>query len=176
MFVDNQWFRAVLGHVPTAVTVVTGLDADGQPVGFSCGSFFSVSLDPPLVGFCVALTSTSWPRFVRNGFCVNVLADDQRLLSRKFAASGSDKFAGVAWQPGTSGRPQLTKALAWIDCTTADIHRAGDHMIVIGSVEQLALNPSLPKPLVFHCGGYQTVVEPQSAPPTRLLTGTPCAD
>lgn len=163
MLVDNQCFRAVLGHVPTAVTVVTGLDATGQPVGFSCGSFFSVSLDPPLVGFCVALTSTSWPRFMRDGFCVNVLTEDQHLLSGRFAASGGEKFDGAAWQPGVSGRPRLTRALAWIDCTTADIHRAGDHMIVIGSVAELSLNPSLPKPLVFHCGGYGTVGTPQPA-------------
>jgi 3-hydroxy-9,10-secoandrosta-1,3,5(10)-triene-9,17-dione monooxygenase reductase component len=163
MSVDGQWFRAVLGHVPTAVVVVTGLDSGGQPVGFSCGSFFSVSLDPPLVGFCVAVTSTSWPRLTRGGFCVNVLTEDQHLLSRRFAARGGEKFDGVAWQPGASGRPQLSRALAWIDCATADIHRAGDHMIVVGSVAQLSLNPSLPKPLVFHCGGYGTVGEPESA-------------
>jgi 3-hydroxy-9,10-secoandrosta-1,3,5(10)-triene-9,17-dione monooxygenase reductase component len=163
MSVDGQWFRAFLGHVPTAVVVVTGLDSGGQPVGFSCGSFFSVSLNPPLVGFCVAVTSTSWPRFTRDGFCVNVLTEDQHLLSRRFAARGGEKFDGVAWQPGASGRPQLSRALAWIDCATADIHRAGDHMIVVGSVAQLSLNPSLPKPLVFHCGGYGTVGEPESA-------------
>jgi 3-hydroxy-9,10-secoandrosta-1,3,5(10)-triene-9,17-dione monooxygenase reductase component len=163
MSFDGQWFRAFLGHVPTAVVVVTGLDSGGQPVGFSCGSFFSVSLDPPLVGFCVAVTSTSWPRFTRDGFCVNVLTEDQHLLSRRFAARGGEKFDGVAWQPGASGRPQLSRALAWIDCATADIHRAGDHMIVVGSVAQLSLNPSLPKPLVFHCGGYGTVGEPESA-------------
>jgi 3-hydroxy-9,10-secoandrosta-1,3,5(10)-triene-9,17-dione monooxygenase reductase component len=163
MSIDGEWFRAVLGNVPTAVVVVTGLDIDGQPVGFSCGSFFSVSLDPPLVGFCVAVTSTSWPRFTRDGFCVNVLTEDQHLFSRRFAARGGEKFDGVAWQPGVLGRPRLARALAWIDCTTADIHRAGDHMIVIGSVAQLSLNPSLPKPLVFHRGGYGTVGEPEPA-------------
>jgi flavin reductase (DIM6/NTAB) family NADH-FMN oxidoreductase RutF len=176
MSMNGKWFRAILGHVPTAVTVVTGLDGARQPVGFSCGSFFSVSLDPQLVGFCVAITSTSWPRFTRNGFCVNVLTEDQHLLGRRFAANGGDKFAGVAWQPGASGRPQLAEALAWIDCTTTDVHRAGDHMIVVGSVTQLALNPSLPRPLVFHCGGYQTVADPPSVQPTRLLTGTLRAD
>jgi 3-hydroxy-9,10-secoandrosta-1,3,5(10)-triene-9,17-dione monooxygenase reductase component len=163
MSVNGQWFRAVLGHVPTAVVVVTGLDSSGDPVGFSCGSFFSVSLDPPLVGFCVAITSTSWPRFTRDGFCVNVLTEDQHLHSRRFAASGGEKFDGVAWQPGMSGRPQLARALAWIDCTTTNIHRAGDHMVVIGSVAGLSLNPSLPKPLVFHCGGYGTVGHPEPA-------------
>jgi 3-hydroxy-9,10-secoandrosta-1,3,5(10)-triene-9,17-dione monooxygenase reductase component len=163
MLVDEQTFRGVLGHVPTAVVVVTGLDRGGLPVGFSCGSFFSISLDPPLVGFCVALTSTSWPRFKRDGFCVNVLTEDQHALSRRFATSGREKFDGVAWHPGLAGRPRLSRALAWIECTTANVHRAGDHMLVIGSVSQLSLNGSLPKPLLFHCGGYHTVAEQEPA-------------
>jgi 3-hydroxy-9,10-secoandrosta-1,3,5(10)-triene-9,17-dione monooxygenase reductase component len=163
MLVDEQLFRAVLGHVPTAVVVVTGLDRGGRPVGFSCGSFFSLSLDPPLVGFCVALTSTSWPRFTRDGFCVNVLTADQHVLSRQFATSGGEKFDGVAWELGLSGRPRLSRALAWIECTTSNVHRAGDHMLVVGSVSQLSLNRTLPKPLIFHCGGYHTITEREPA-------------
>ncbi|MEO3856474.1 flavin reductase family protein [Acrocarpospora sp. B8E8] len=98
---DAQRFRAVLGHVPTGVVVITGTDDAGAPHGFACGSFFSVSLEPPLVGFCVAKTSTSWPRIAGGArFCVNVLAEDQQDVSSRFAASGGDKFGGLRWHRG----------------------------------------------------------------------------
>lgn len=156
--VDGHWYRTVLSHVPTAVVVVTGVDGAGDPVGFACGSFFSASLEPPLVGFCVATTSTSWTRMADSGgFCVNVLADDQEHVSSRFARSGGDKFTGMAWHRGASARPYLGRAVAWIDCTTAAVHEVGDHIIVVGSVSELLLNPQPPKPLVFHRGGYGSV-------------------
>lgn len=158
--VDTRWFRTVMGHVPTAVTVITGLDDADNPVGFACGSFFSVSLDPLLVGFCVARTSTSWPRMVADtGFCVNVLADDQADASSRFAHSGGDKFGGVPWSRGRSGLPCLDRAVGWIDCTTAAIHDAGDHLIVLGSVSGIRLNSRSSQPLIFHRGGYAGVAD-----------------
>ncbi|TYB41258.1 flavin reductase family protein [Actinomadura chibensis] len=171
--VEERWFRQVLQHVPTAVVVISGVDGTGAPVGFACGSFFSVSLDPPLVGFCVARTSTTWPRMAEGGgFCANVLADDQEETSGRFARSGGDKFAGVEWHRGTSGRPYLDRAVAWVDCATTAVHEAGDHLIVVGTVAELLLHPREPRPLVFHRGGYGAVAETVSTG-EMVSTGEP---
>jgi len=146
--------RTVLGNFPTGVVVVTALDAQRQPVGMSAGTFTSVSLDPPLVAFLAALTSTSFPRIRASGsFCINVLSADQEPVCRSFAASGSDKFAGIGWHPAGSGSPLLDGVVAWMDCDIDTIHRAGDHDIVIGRVRELDV-ASGELPLLFFRGGF----------------------
>ena len=154
MTFDGAKFRTVLGHFPTGVAVVTGMDADGQPAGMAVGSFSSVSLDPPLVAFMPDKSSTSWPKFRDSGsFCVNILGADQESVCRAFASRGGDKFADLAWRPAGSGAPLLDGVLAWIDCDTEVVHEAGDHYIVIGRVRELDIGtPALP--LVFFQGGY----------------------
>ncbi|MEJ2871821.1 flavin reductase family protein [Actinomycetospora sp. OC33-EN08] len=149
---DPTTMRSVLGHFPSGVTIVTGL-VDGEPAGFTCQSFSSLSLDPPLVLILPGRNSSSWPRIEGTGrFCVNVLAQDQGGLSTQFAKSGTDKFAGVGWTSSPSGSPILDGATAWIDCTLHASHDGGDHLIVIGAVQDLA-TAELP-PLVFHRGAY----------------------
>lgn len=152
--IDQARFRQVLGHFPTGVTVVTS-EVDGERVGLAVGSFFSVSLDPPLVGFCVGHQSTSWPRIRAAGrFCVNVLGDDQEEVSRVFASKGDDKFAGVGYDAAPySGAPRIADVLAWIDCELHDVHTAGDHELVVGRVHDLAVADE-GGPLVFFRGGY----------------------
>jgi len=152
--VDPAQFRTVLGHFPTGVAVVTGLDADGKPAGMAVGSFTSVSLDPPLVAFMPDRSSTSWPKFRDAGsFCVNILGAEQESVCRTFATRGGDKFADLGWRPAGSGAPVLDGVLAWIDCDTEVVHEAGDHYIVIGRVRELDIGtPALP--LVFFQGGY----------------------
>ncbi len=123
-------FRDVLGRFATGVTVVASM-SDGKPVGMTCQSFTSVSLDPPLVLFCPAKTSRAWPLIQRAGFfCVNLLSHDQLELSNGFAAKGTDKFAGVPWQPSATGAPLLEGVLGWVDCTVYAVHEAGDHYVV----------------------------------------------
>lgn len=153
--VDSAAFRHVLGHLPTAVTVVASLGPDG-PTGLAIGSFFSVSLDPPLVGFCVARTSSSWPSIKAAGsFCVNVLAVDQEAVCRTFASRQSNKFAGVAWKRApVTGSPHLDGVLAWIDCDVDAVHDAGDHELCIGRVHQLGTEGE-GAPLLFYRGGYR---------------------
>jgi 3-hydroxy-9,10-secoandrosta-1,3,5(10)-triene-9,17-dione monooxygenase reductase component len=147
-------FRRVLGHFLTGVAVVAAID-DGRPVGMAVGSFFSVSLDPPLVGFCPAKTSTTWPAIKRAGrFCVSVLAADQYGVCGQFSASGGDKFAGVGWTESTGGCPKLDDVLAWIDCEIYAIHDGGDHEICIGLVSALGEDRRWP-PLAFFRGGNQ---------------------
>lgn len=154
--VDSALFRQVLGHFPTGVTVITAAGPDG-PVGVSVAQFFSVSLEPLLVGFCATRSSSTWPVIREVGaFCVNVLADDQELLSRRFGASGVDRFADVTWQPSASGAPRLDGALAWIDADIDQVHEAGDHDICVARVVDLAVARET-GPLVFYRSGYGTV-------------------
>jgi 3-hydroxy-9,10-secoandrosta-1,3,5(10)-triene-9,17-dione monooxygenase reductase component len=149
---DPTTMRAVLGHFPSGVTIVTGA-VDGVPAGFTCQSFSSLSLDPPLVLILPGRSSSSWPRIEATGrFCVNVLAQDQGALSTTFAMSGTDKFAGVDWRPSALGSPILAGATAWIDCTLHASHDGGDHLIVVGAVHDLAAGEA--PPLVFHRGAY----------------------
>jgi flavin reductase (DIM6/NTAB) family NADH-FMN oxidoreductase RutF len=151
--VDPQVMRDVLGHFVSGVTVVTAIGADG-PVGFTCQSFSSLSLDPPLVAFAPARTSTTWPRLREAGrFCVNVLAEEQSELSRQFARSGTDKYAGVRWSPSPSGAPVLEGVVAWIDSELWAEYDGGDHTIVVARVLDLGADASR-SPLLFHRGAY----------------------
>ena len=155
---DPGEFRRVLGHFATGVTVVTAPpEHPGAPAaGFACQSFSSLSLDPPLVAFMVARTSTTWPRIAAAGvFCVNVLGADQGPLCRSFAVSGADKFAGVDHDAApVTGSPRLAGAPAWIDCTIHAVHTGGDHLIVVGRVEALGTADGDRSPLLFHQGAF----------------------
>lgn len=151
---DSARFRQVLGHFPTGVCVVAGYDADDRPVGLAIGSFFSISLDPPLVGFCAGQQSSTWPKLRDAGrFCVNVLAEDQEPVSRVFASKEADKFASIAWDRSPLGQPRLAGALAWIDCEIDTVHPAGDHDLAVAAVRGLAVEHEK-GPLVFFRGGY----------------------
>ncbi|MFB4317662.1 flavin reductase family protein [Actinomadura sp. 21ATH] len=146
-------FRDVLGRFASGVTVVTSIDGDA-PVGFACQSFASLSLDPPLVMLCPSRASTSWPRIEATGrFAVNVLAEDQRDVCARFAASGGDKFAGLPWTASAHGTAHLAGALATIDCSIADVHPAGDHLIVVGAVRELRDRRDR-LPLLYYRGAY----------------------
>jgi flavin reductase (DIM6/NTAB) family NADH-FMN oxidoreductase RutF len=156
--IDHGHFRETLGHFPSGVAVITAITDDG-PVGFSCQSFSSLSLDPPLILIAPAKTSTTWPRIHSVGsFCVNILAAHQAVLARRFAMSGADKFADVTWATGTSGVPRLDGVAAWIDADIAGVSDGGDHFIVQGRVRALHGDPSV-APLVFHRGGFAELVQ-----------------
>lgn len=150
--VEASEMRRVLGHFASGVTIVTGM-ADGEPVGFACQSFTSVSLDPPLVLFCPAHTSSTWPRIRKAGaFSVNVLAEDQMDLCLTFAASGGEKFAGLEWHE-TSWGPSLDGVLATVHCDIQQVHSAGDHDVVIGHVRELVTHRAV-GPLLFFRGQF----------------------
>ncbi|WP_007024416.1 3-hydroxy-9,10-secoandrosta-1,3,5(10)-triene-9,17-dione monooxygenase reductase subunit [Saccharomonospora iraqiensis] len=158
--VDPTRFRSVLGHFCTGVAVVTAHDGDA-PVGFACQSFAALSLEPPLVLFCPAKSSRTWPVIEGVGrFAVNVLSGDQRDVSATFGARGADKFAAVDWSPAPSGAPVLTGSLTWIDCTIEAVHEAGDHYVVVGRVTELG-DVADGRPLLFYRGRY-TVTEPEA--------------
>ncbi|WP_329171315.1 flavin reductase family protein [Streptomyces sp. NBC_01477] len=154
--------RSILGRFATGVTVLTGCDpTTGTPYGLAANAFASVSLDPPLIAFCVARTSTSWPciRKART-ICVNILAAHQRDVCAAFARSGGDKFARLSWSPSPVGRsPLLNNTTGWLECTVQDEREAGDHMMVLARVEELGAAPDAEEavgPLVFYRGGFGT--------------------
>lgn len=130
--------KSVLSSFCTGVAVITARGADGRPVGMAVQSFSSVSLDPPLVCFCPARTSTTWPRIQAAGaFAVNILAADQEELCRRFAVTGGDKFAGVSWRAGSNGAPLLEGVLATVECDLEAVLDGGDHAIALGRVTAL---------------------------------------
>jgi len=150
---DSARYRQVLGHFCTGVVVVTAL-SEGEPAGLAVGSFASLSLEPPLVLFCAAKSSSSFPKIREAGaFCANVLADDQEELCRAFATKGGDKFQGVGWHKSATGAPILEGVLAWIDCQIVDEVDEGDHWVVVGRVQDLEVVHE-GGPLLFFRGGY----------------------
>lgn len=153
---DSRRFRDVLGHLPTGVAVVTGLDSSGRPHGMTIGSFVSVSLDPPLVGFLPTTSSRSWQAIASSGsFCANILGSHQSDLCWRFAKEpdeGESRFDGLAHTPAGSGSPILPGVVAWVDCSIDRVVEAGDHVFVIGAVHSLAHRPDVDDAMVFFRG------------------------
>jgi 3-hydroxy-9,10-secoandrosta-1,3,5(10)-triene-9,17-dione monooxygenase reductase component len=159
---DPQRFRQVLGHFATGVTVITGIDGDNA-VGFACQAFAALSLEPPLVLCCPAMSSSTWPRIAASGqFCANILAADQRDLARQFGVSAPDKFAGISWTPAPNGAPVLPDVLTWASCEVETVQEAGDHYVVIARVTHLG-DSVAGDPLLFYRGRFtlsaQTAVD-----------------
>ncbi|MBS1678889.1 MAG: flavin reductase family protein [Actinobacteria bacterium] len=150
---DARAYREVFGHLPTGVVAVTAFDPTGEPLGMACNSVSSVSIEPPLVLFCPARTSTTWPGLRDAGrLCLNVLAEDHADVSRQFARRGADRFADLSWHPRPAG-PAIDDAVAWIECEIEDEHPAGDHTIVVARVASLEANEGR-SPIVFFRGDY----------------------
>src|SRR4051812_528057 len=149
---DAASFPAALAPSPPGTPLTPAMDGD-EPVGLAATSFTSVSLDPPLVLFCAAKSSTTWPRIERAGhFTVNVLDEHQEPISQLFATRGADRFGQTEWHVGNSG-PILEDVHAFLDCALEKVVEAGDHMIVIGRVLDLGLTADA-GPLLFYQGRY----------------------
>ncbi|MFT4065451.1 flavin reductase [Paraburkholderia sp.] len=150
---DVAGFRRALGAFVTGVTVVTTLQPDGSPRGFTANSFTSVSLDPPLILVCIAKTASSHAVFsATHRFAVSVLAEDQKHVSGVFASKAADKFEQVRWSARKTGAPVMDGAAASFDCTTHDVVDAGDHIILIGRVVDFVDTSS--SPLGYCRGAY----------------------
>ncbi len=151
--IDEGEFRRVLGHFPTGVTVVTAAASDG-PVGVAIGSFASISLDPPLVGFFLGTQSSSSARIIEAGhFCVNVLCHDQTELCGLMASRSEEKFDGLEVAVAASGAPILPDVHAAIDCRIDQIIELGDHNLIVGRVQGLEHRREA-SPMVFYKGQY----------------------
>jgi flavin reductase (DIM6/NTAB) family NADH-FMN oxidoreductase RutF len=156
--IDALAFRETLGLYASGITVVSGMTDDG-PVGFTCQSFYSVSVDPPLISFSVMRTSTSYPPIRDTGrFAVNVLSHHQHEVSNQFARSGTDKWSGIDWTPTGAGNPVIDGSLMWVDCELEREVEAGDHLIVIGHVLEMSPLPATETaqaPLLYYRGRYR---------------------
>ncbi|MGE5502974.1 MAG: flavin reductase family protein [Actinomycetota bacterium] len=154
MSVDDRSFRKALGCFATGVTVVTALDGARQPVGVTVSAFSSLSLDPPLVLFCLGLQTSTLDAFRGFGhFAVNVLSERQRDLSIRFAGRSADKWAGLAFDTWDSGVPILKDCLANLECSLVGTQDGGDHLIFIGRVERMRHQEG-GSPLVYFRGAY----------------------
>lgn len=153
MAVDKNEFRAALGRFASGVTVVTTLDAERRPQGLTVSAFSSVSLDPPLVLVCIEKGTRTHDALSRSGvFVVNLLAEDQEEVSRRFASRAADKFAGLDYAEGAVGAPVLPGVLGNVECRVRQTCDGGDHTIFVGEVE--ATNVSEGSPLIYFRGGY----------------------
>ncbi|WP_024646136.1 flavin reductase family protein [Pseudomonas syringae] len=153
-------FREALGHYASGITVITSHIA-GEPIGFTCQSFYSVSISPPLVSFSVMCGSASYPKIRQAGrFAVNILSGEQVNISNQFARRGSDKWHGVEWGESPLGNPIIVGSLHWLDCEIYAEHAAGDHMIVIGEVKALNFQEAATtQPLLYFKGQYRSLAD-----------------
>lgn len=155
---DARQLRQTLGRFATGVTIVTCVDEAGQRIGLTANSFNALSLDPPLVLWSLRRASPSVGAFRAAGhFAINVLAESQVELSRRFASPVADKFAEGVWSAGQGGAPVLTGAAAVFECASVQAQDAGDHVLFIGQV--LALADIATPPLLFHGGHYHLLGE-----------------
>ncbi len=154
MTFDQRDFRNSLGSFATGVTIVTGRNGDGEPVGATVSSFNSVSLDPPLVLFSLDYKSETLEPLKSSGRClINVLSEDQEELSNNFAKSGSISWEGVDFETWDSGCPVLPGSLANFECSVFATHPGGDHLIFVGQVERYQTTEGK-RPLLFFGGRY----------------------
>lgn len=151
---DQRTLRNIFGRFATGVTIITTTNSDNQPVGFTANSFTSVSLDPPLVLFCIAKSSENLSVFERaESFAVNILAQHQKELSTLFA-SKVDRYAKTIFEQGLLSVPVFSDSLAVIECKTQQVIDSGDHLIILGLVKN-CMETTENSPLLYYRGDYQ---------------------
>ncbi|MDX3696551.1 flavin reductase family protein [Streptomyces europaeiscabiei] len=157
--IDSRAYRDAVGRYASGVVVIGATAADGQRLGFTCQSFHSVSLDPPLISISVAQTSTTYPMIRETGrFAVSVLGDNHHKVASAFARKGIDRWGGVAHTGTGTGNPVLTESLMWLDCEIDAEHEAGDHHIVVGRVLEMSQSEAhRGEPLLFYRGGFHGI-------------------
>jgi len=157
MTFDSVTFRRALGNFATGVTVVTARDASGTNRGITVNSFSSVSLDPPLILFCLDKEALSVDCLsVAERFAVNVLREEQHGLSVRFSMAAADKWDGVAYDLWPGEVPVLRGCLANLLCRRENLYEGGDHLIIVGRVERLQTVEE-GAPLVYFQSGYRTI-------------------
>lgn len=157
---DEHEYRAAMGSFASGVTVITTqtTTAEGlaEPVGFTCQSFYSVSIRPPLISFSIARTSRSLAFLrLRAPMVVNFLSAEQQHLSAQFARSGTDKWRDVEWSDSEhNGAPLLHGVTGWVAGRIEREIEAGDHVIFLVDVDAVSADPAR-DPLLFYRGAYR---------------------
>lgn len=158
MSMDQREFRNAMGAFATGVTIITTLDASGAPIGITANSFSSLSLDPPMVLFCLDLKSNSFRAFHENRhFAVNVLRENQQDLSNIFAKSSPDKWNGVHFKTWDTGCPVFDDCIANMECDVSSVYEGGDHVIIVGEVKRMQYDQNECRPLLYYRGRYEQI-------------------
>jgi flavin reductase (DIM6/NTAB) family NADH-FMN oxidoreductase RutF len=153
MSVSQSAFRAVLGRFASGVTVVTARDRRGRDIGMTVSAFASLSLDPPLVLMCIDHSASVYSSLSKAPhFIANILSEGQEAIARRFAEVSGNRFDGIGYERGQNGAAVLLEVLGYIECKVVDRYEAGDHDIIVGSVELAQANEG--KPLLYYRGGY----------------------
>jgi flavin reductase (DIM6/NTAB) family NADH-FMN oxidoreductase RutF len=159
---DGRGLRHALGLYTTGVTIITARTPDHQHTGVTVNSFTSVSLDPPLVLFCLSNWSSLLEAFQNaDHFAVHVLAKGQQELSNRFAKPSLNTWEGVKYRESEHGCALLTGVLGSLECARRAVYPGGDHLIVIGEVLRFDVSAAA-EPLVFYQGSYGTFTRDQS--------------
>jgi flavin reductase (DIM6/NTAB) family NADH-FMN oxidoreductase RutF/DNA-binding GntR family transcriptional regulator len=161
--VSAETFREVIGHFATGVTVVTAADGE-RWFGTTASAVSSLSLEPPMLLTCMNRESTTGGAVDRVGvFAINILAEDQDDLARRFARKGEGKFAGVPSTLGTHGEPLLDGALAHLECRVTERVAGGTHVVFLAEVERALAGTGTP--LAYFRGkfGRLSLVEDEQA-------------
>jgi flavin reductase ActVB len=146
-------FKAALARFASGVTILTMRDADGTDHGMTATAFSSLSLSPPLILVCIARDASMFePLKQAQRFAVNILSDEQKEVSRAFAAKDIDRFEGFIFERGIEDVPILVGAHAHLECRVHARHEAGDHTIIVGEVEACATGEGTP--LLYYRGTY----------------------
>ena len=157
MAINSRDFRDTLGCFATGITVVTVQPEDGPAIGVTANSFTSVSLEPPLILWCLGKDSDTADVFARtNHFGVNILSEKQAELSTHFSRKHQHECDGLPYEVWETGAPMLCGAIAHLDCKTVDRIDAGDHWIYLGEVLRFAFDTE-EHPLLYFRGGYRTL-------------------
>ena len=158
---NPELFRAAMTRFASGVTIVTTADEDGRRWGFTGSAFSSLSLDPPLVLVCLAVSADSHSVFTSApGFIVNVLGAEHEELALRFATKGIDKFESEGWRPGlVDGLPVLSDALVSLKCVTETQYEGGDHTILVGRVEYVRMRGQDVTPALHYDRRFWDLVE-----------------
>jgi 4-hydroxyphenylacetate 3-hydroxylase, reductase component len=164
---DRRAFREALGWFPTGIAVMTAVSAETSHIGITVNSFASVSLDPPLVLWCIDRRSRRYPAFASApGFTVSILASGHKAVSARLAGQGEHSLDGIAMVETKLGPPALADSLAVFECALESVQDAGDHAILIGRVLRFARHEGAGAPLVYFRGRYGALA--QGTPPDGL--------
>jgi flavin reductase (DIM6/NTAB) family NADH-FMN oxidoreductase RutF len=159
MTFDARAFRTALGSFPTGVAVVTTAASAEHHLGITVNSFTSVSLDPPLVLWCMDKKSDRYHAFTKaRSYTVSILGTEHREVSARLATQGNHSLDGIALLPTALGPPALADALAIFQCEAEAVHEAGDHAILIGRVVDFSRHED-GEPLVFFRGKYGALAQ-----------------
>jgi flavin reductase (DIM6/NTAB) family NADH-FMN oxidoreductase RutF len=159
MAIDQREYRNAVGCFATGVTIVTTLDHNGEKIGITANSFSSLSLDPPLVLFCVDAKINSFEAFEScRHFNINVLRENQMDISNNFARSSDDKWDGIEHGYGENGCPIFDGSVAVLECDKHAMYEGGDHLIMVGEVKKMTYENGECRPLLYYKGSYANLV------------------